>query len=156
MFSLIITLISIAVLAYAMSAGINYIDIDGVSSKKHAVQIEGAFFNVGLGMVTYKNLTKTFPTDVSQIIPSFARVSNLPKNVSFEAIGVDTLNSTPNIKFSCVNVSFANDVDYMSAVFLQKRHSDGQILLVNSCSDLVNSTNFDNSPESFNIKFYYK
>ncbi|MCF2901850.1 hypothetical protein L1267_15850 [Pseudoalteromonas sp. OFAV1] len=153
MFSLIVTVISIALIVVVFSAGNTFINEDGFLAKKESSKIETAISNIGLGIISYKNLIKFEPNSPDQIIPAFSNIDNLSESYSVSAIGTETYNGSTK-RYVCLKVNEPKPVDVKAFQQLNDRYKQEKILSVLSCSDSTDTISPSTST-SYNIKFYY-
>lgn len=155
MYSLIVTVISIALFSVAISAGINYIDADKVIAKNKMMTLQRNIISVGLGMTSYKNIVKFEADTPAQIVPSFTSVNFSNENISLEDIGTVSYSGLNRVRFSCFIINNANDSDRLMYSKINSEYPSEQVLLVTNCSNNSDSLVMSESLSTFRIKFYY-
>tara|TARA_B100000749_G_C18445468_1_gene474104 strand:- start:1517 stop:1987 length:471 start_codon:yes stop_codon:yes gene_type:complete len=155
MYSLIVTVISIALFSVAISAGINYIDSDRVIAKNKAMTLQRNIVSIGLGMTTFKNLTKKEASSPEQIVPSFSSLSFGNDNITLSGIGASSYVGQSNVRYSCFFINNANDSDRLMYQKINNEYQSEQVILVTNCNDSSDTLAINETINSFRIKFYY-
>lgn len=155
MYSLIVTVISIALFSVAISAGINYIDADSAIAKNKSMTLKSNIASIGIGMVTYRNMVRSDASSPEQIVPSFSSVNFINENISLLDIGVVSYSGIPRVKYSCFMITDANKSDRIMYDKINSEYPENQVLLVKNCSNNSDSLTMSESLSNFRIKFYY-
>lgn len=155
MFSLIVTIIAIAIFGTLLSAGISYIDADNVMAKKNAMNAQSAIVNVGMGLTSFRNLMGVEATSPNQLIPAFAHADELPSYISLIDIGNDTYQSQPNSRYSCYLANISNETQALSISRLNNQFKPDTMIFVSDCSQSSEDITLDSTPDSIRFKYYY-
>jgi hypothetical protein len=151
MFSLVITIISIAVFSLFMAAGSNYIDGDKIQSSEIKATLHGAVSQYASGVIQFNLLFRKNPTNVSDFSPSLIDYPKMPDG--FSVISVDSY-IVPSVGRRLGICYLANNIQYPSYLALsslKEQYSEGQLKIVSDCSDLTEIAAPLSYPSSFNF-----
>lgn len=155
MFSLIITIISIAIFGVLLSAGISYIDTDGVLAKKDALNIQSSIVGVGMGMTSYRNLIGNEATDKTQLIPAFVKLDALPSYVRLLTVGTEPYQGSPNNRYACFEANMDSLQERKSIGKLNNDVPENTLIFVSDCTQSSEDVSLTDATNTISFKFYY-
>lgn len=153
MFSLIITIISVAVLAVLLSAGIGYIDTDGVVAKKNVMNIRSSIVNTGMSMTSYRNLMGIEAVNPAQLVPAFLDVKSLPSFLMLSSVGNEPFQGFPSNRFVCFDATISEDIHFLSIQALKDEFSD--IIFISDCAQVSENVTLQDNTSTLSVKYYY-
>lgn len=155
MFSLILTIISIAIFSVLLSAGASYIDSDSVMAKRDTMNTKSTIINIGMGLTSFRNLMGVEATDVNQLTPAFAHTDELPDYISLIDVGNDTYRSKPNSRYACFSAAITNTVQFQSISRLNNEFFADNLIFASDCSQTTEDVVFSPSKTTIIFKYYY-
>lgn len=155
MYSLLITIISIALFGVLLSVGINYVDVDSIIGKRVGIQLESKVISLGMGATSYKNLFNKGPTTITQLSPAFVNLDTMPDGYDFFQLGYENYNGSQSVFYSCIEIDTASENYSYAYKYINSNYSPEQVLAVTDCNDQVDSVSDISNSNTLFVKFYY-
>lgn len=134
MFSVVVTVIAIALFAAVMFAGSNYVDFDKIEQNKQATLVRSGFTQLGAGFTAYQNIFHKSPSAMADIIPEYTFT---PVDV---VTGTSWSYDTTTNKWFCLSGSIS-EVTYAAMKTFQNESSIDAVFINSACGASANMAN---------------